>query len=482
MFHLGGSRWGPMALPDFLRDQLKAHGFAPDDAGRCARLIGEQPAGAAAASSLFVDLGSCKFLEADIDGAIAAWRHAITSDHEAAAARSLLNLGLLYEHVHLYSRALDLLARVADRDVGPYVTPAAMASARCLVAMGDGDLAMESMARLAQRVMATEPEGVELSESLYALGDIAERMARPDRAERAWRAAMASGSADIQQAALQRRIQLLLCHGHDYAVVDLISTVAFESNAAGRVLLDVAETFLQRDMPGLAAAVLDRVEGTYCEPNDRFRLADAKIGCGQVNDAIDELEALLADHDEHVQVRALFSLGQVYAGHDMVDPAMSMFQRVVEADDDYWSPVGALAWGDLMASTGDFEAATEHWVVAADGAVSPITDQALTRLTSQSEPVIAQDRPPWSGGTSAMTVHPQPEHADTQRVLHNARGGVHAPKGEPVVVVLETLEPAAEHVSTDADRGDTLATASDETSAEPATKTPKRPSAFSRYT
>ena len=123
-----------------------------------------------------------------------------------------------------------------------------MASARCLVAMGDGDLAMESMARLAQRVMATEPEGAELSESLYALGDIAERMARPDRAERAWRAAMASGSADIQQAALQRRIQLLLCHGHDYAVVDLISTEALESNAAGRVLLDVAETFLQRDM------------------------------------------------------------------------------------------------------------------------------------------------------------------------------------------------------------------------------------------
>ena len=51
-----------------------------------------------------------------------------------------------------------------------------------------------------------------------------------------------------------------------------------------------------------------------------------------------------------------------------------------------------------------------------------------------------------------------------------------------LVVVLETLEPAAEHVSTDTDRGDTLATASDETSAEPATKTPKRPSAFSRYT
>ena len=190
----------------------------------------------------------------------------------------------------------------------------------------------------------------------------------------------------------------------------------------------------------------------------------------------------MADHDEHVQLRALFSLGQVYAGHDMVDPAMSMFQRVVEADDDYWSPVGALAWGDLMASTGDFEAATEHWVVAADGTVPPITDQALTRLGSQSEPVIAQDRPPGSGETVAMTVHPQPEPADPQRVLHNARDGVYAPKGEPVVVVLETLEPAAEHVFTDTDRGDTLDTASDEPSAEPATKTPKRPSAFSRYT
>jgi len=78
----------------------------------------------------------------------------------------------------------------------------------------------------------------------------------------------------------------------------------------------------------------------------------------------------------------------------------------------------------------------------------------------------------------AMTVHPQPEPADPQRVLHNARDGVYAPKGEPVVVVLGTLEPAAEHVFTDTDRGDTLDTASD----EPATKTPKRPSAFSRYT
>ena len=110
----------------------------------------------------------------------------------------------------------------------------------------------------------------------------------------------------------------------------------------------------------------------------------------------------MADHDEHVQLRALFSLGQVYAGHDMVDPAMSMFQRVVEADDDYWSPVGALAWGDLMASTGDFEAATEHWVVAADGAVSSYygsgahtSGQSVrTRHCPGSSPGVGWDRRP----------------------------------------------------------------------------------------
>ncbi len=138
MFVLRGFRWGPSPLPDFLRSQLDAHGFGPNDAGRCARLINEHPGGAAA-SSLFVDLGSCKFLEADIDGAIASWRHTIASPHDAAAARSLLNLGLLYEHLHLHEQAIGLFSRVAERNVEPYVIPAAMASARCQVEMGDAE-------------------------------------------------------------------------------------------------------------------------------------------------------------------------------------------------------------------------------------------------------------------------------------------------------------------------------------------------------
>ena len=76
-----------------------------------------------------MDLGSCKFLEADVDGAIATWRHVVASQHDAAAARSMLNLGLLYEHLHHHEQAIGLLTRVAERNLAPYVISAAMASA-----------------------------------------------------------------------------------------------------------------------------------------------------------------------------------------------------------------------------------------------------------------------------------------------------------------------------------------------------------------
>lgn len=392
MFHLRGSSWGPFSLPEFLREQLEEHGFSPDDAGRCARRIGEQAPGSETAASTFVDLGSCKFLEADIDGAIAAWRHAITSGHDTAAARSLLNLGLLHEHLHLHERALGLLGRATELDVSPYVVPAAMASARCQVAIGDADLAMETMARLAQRVMASGSEGAELSEALYGLGDVAEHAGRPDRAERAWRVAMAGGVADIQQASMERLARLLLADGHDHAAFEVLATNTFAVDDADPVFLDAAELFLQRGEAGLAAEVLAIVHGAHCTPSDRFRLADAKMSCGQVNEAIDELEALLADPDAQVQVRALFSLGQVYASHEMVDPAVSMFERVVSAADDYWSGAAQLALGDVIITTGDVEAATSHWTHAASTGVSGVASQARARLEDQAAATPDQDQ------------------------------------------------------------------------------------------
>lgn len=380
MFVLREFRWGPSPLPDFLRSQLDAHGFGPNDAGRCARLINEHPGGAAA-SSLFVDLGSCKFLEADIDGAIASWRHAIARPHDAAAARSLLNLGLLYEHLHLHEQAIGLFSRVAERNVEPYVIPAAMASARCQVEMGDAERAMETMARLAQLAMARRPDGPELIEALYGLGEVAENADRPDRAERAWRVAALSPSSRIQQEAAGRLIQLLVDQGHSHAALDAVNT-RLAGASMSSTLLDTVELLIRTGEKDAAIELLATAESPRFDPIGRFRLIDANLAVGRVNDAIDDLEALLADSDEQVQHRTLFTLGRVYASYDMIDTAVSMFQRVVASDDPYWMPAAALALGDVLGALGDLDPASEYWSYAASGAVSRIAEQARDRLAT----------------------------------------------------------------------------------------------------
>ena len=470
MFVLVGSKWGPSPLPDFLRSQLDGHGFGPNDAGRCARLINERPGGAAA-SSLFVDLGSCKFLEADIDGAIASWRHAIASQHDAAAARSLLNLGLLYEHLHLHEQAIGLLSRVAERNVEPYVIPAAMASARCQVEMGDAERAMETMARLAQFAMAQRPDGPEFIEALFGFGEVADHAGRPDRAERAWRVVALSPSSPIQQEATDRLIQLLVDQGRSHAAFDAVNTgldntglvnsgldnTGLVGAAMSPTLLDTVDLLIRTGEKNAAIELLATAESAGFEPTDQFRLVDANLAAGRVNDAIDDLEALLADADEQVQRRTLLTLGRVYASFDMIDPAVSMFQRAVASDDPYWMPAASLALGDVLAARGDLNPASEYWSYAASGAVSRIAEQARERLATAS-PEAVEHAPvePESVELIEPAVESEigfPDEVKPELVIAVAPAGVSAsnaaaapapgPAAEPQFISLDSIEAAA---------------------------------------
>ena len=436
---LRGPTWGPRPLPEFLVDQLATNGYAVDDSGRIARQINEGDHTTDAAS-LFVDLGSCKFLEGDIDGAVATWRHAISGDADMAASQALLNLGLLYEHLHLHEQALNLLAAVADRGVERWVVPAALASARCQVARGDADQAMETMARLAQLMMANHPDGPELIEALYGLGDVAVDAGRPDRAERSWRVAAASPSSRFQEAAATRLAELFAHLGHDDELLDL----AEESRSAGRddaaAQLAYATVLLRIGRDDAAASVLDSIAGPDLDEHDRFRLAEARVQSGRVNPAIDEYEALLAQSDPNVRLRAAYCLGELYRDYDMADAALAMYERVSNANDRYWSPKAELVLGDLCSSTGDAEAAEVHWEQAGKSELRVIAQQAQDRLEGTG-PAVGRVSPPDPHVIELDAI--EPERAETE----SGASVVVAPADEPVSGASVVVAPADEPVS-----------------------------------
>ena len=328
--------WGPPPMPEFLTGQLDAHGFAPGEASRCAQQLGEHP-GPAAAASLFVDLGSCKFLEGDVDGAVASWRHAISSPHDAAASRALLNLGLLYEHLHLHDRAAQVLSAVQGRSVEPYVETASLARARCQAAVGDADAAMETVARLAHGHMQYTPDAPSFVTTLYALGDIAAEAGRMDRAERSWRLASVGTQSPIQQAAQDRLVELLADQGRDAEVRDLLDTAGVSVDPElGRALVDRVETLYRLDEATTAAALAEAATRHDLLTADRFRLAEAHLRNGAVNNAIDELELLLASPDTDVSARSGFELGQIYRTHGMTEAAEAMFELVEATGHPVW--------------------------------------------------------------------------------------------------------------------------------------------------
>jgi len=421
-----------------------------------------------------VDLGSCKFLEADVDGAIAAWRHVVASQHDAAAARSMLNLGLLYEHLHHHEQAIGLLTRVAERNLPPYVISAAMASARCQVEMGDGERTMETMARLAQLTMASRPEGAELIEALSGLGDVAEHAGRPDRAERAWRVASLSPASPIQRAASERLVQLLVRQGQSHAALRSVD-VGVAGHGTSPTVIDTAELLIRTGEKAAAIELLLTVDGADLDPVDRFRLADAKLASGCVNDAIDDLEALLAV-DGQVQSRALFSLGRVYTTCDMADAAVSMFQRAVTSGDPYWMLAASLALGDLLAARGDVNPACEYWSYAAAGAVSRIADQARSRLAGLAQ---EEAEPATVEVTTGDVVEP---NITELLVAEPSQGSAFADR----LGRYDELAPHHDDVDfeppSDAEPGDWESKLGERLRDDPASKPNKDAKAFSRYT
>jgi len=420
-----GSSWGPRPLPEFLAEQLDSSGFAPGDAARCAALINGRPSEGDVVS-LFVDLGSCKFLEGDIDGAVAAWRHAISSQHDAAAARALLNTGLLYEHVHLTERAIGVLASVNERGWSAYSAPAAMATARCQRSIGDFDGAIETMAHLAEVTMTEQPDSPLLAETFYGLGDAANAASQFDRAETAWRVAASGAPSTVQKAAIDQLVELLLDREKDDDLVDLLERHDELSAHAPRVLDRIDAAYRKAD-ESKAAALIGSLRGHDLVPSDRFRLVDIELELGNVNEAIDELEFLLAHTDVGVQRQSMFLLGEVYRGHEMVDVATSMYERVLDTGDRYWSSKAALALGDVLHGEGDYSVATSYWRQAAESDLTTIRNSAEERLGAiEREVALAADETVDEDHVPPVDASPLPTSPPAAQ--------------DPQVVVLSSLE------------------------------------------
>jgi len=409
---LRGSSWGPLPLPDFLAAQLSAHGFRVGDASKVAAQLRSVP-GQAATASLFVDLGSCKFLEGDLDGAVAAWRHAITSEFDAAAARALLNMGLMYEHLHLMDRATGVLGAVSERAVGPYDVDAALALARCHRRQGDAETATEAVARIAASMMTNRPQSPVLGEILLALGDLAQESDRPDRAERSWRVAAAGPESPARQVAVSRLLELSIEQGHDDEFVELLANRDAFDAVAGPVM-GRAASLLRLGHEDRALEVLSALDDDVLTSSERFELTGLLMELGQVNEAIDQLEILLGSPIPEIWQRSAFLLGELYNDYDMPEVAAEMFDRVGEHVDRYWAPKAALMRGDIFATEGDQAAAEALWADAATCEVGAIRLLAQDRLANG----LVVDAPDVDGEEVAVST--DAEVIDAEIVLDNS--------------------------------------------------------------
>lgn len=368
-------RWGPAPLPLLLEAELRSHGLGASDAAECARRLGETT-GRAARASLFVDLGACSFLSGDVEAAIGSWRRAVSAGQPASHARALLFLGLVYEQLGLSELAISVLTTAVDQQVEPHAHQATTALARAYRASGDFDAAIDQLATATEHQMRRSPEGAETAESLLALGEVAHEAGQVDRAESAWRAAARGDTPPARLAHLQ--LVSLLCElGRENEARELIERGGLpgdETDAHQR--LDRAIFLSERGRSGQAVELLASVNGAALRPADRFRLIETCLREGLVNEAIDDLELLLADPEPAHSLRAAVLLGDVYRLHDMDDEARAMYERATEADHAYWSPWAALTLGDVMFAEGDSEAAVANWVRAASSTVEEMQQLA----------------------------------------------------------------------------------------------------------
>ncbi len=382
-------QWGPPPLADFLAQQLQLRGFDEPDAAGCAKRLAAA-SGPAAIAALFVDLGACNLLDGDVDGAVASWRRALASGQAAPAAQASLSLGLLYEHLGLRERAFALLSVATDHRVEPFAAQAALASARCRVADGDVEVALEDLERLSEGLMYSRVENPIVVDALVGLGEVAVVAGRPDRAERAWREA-ARRLPDGNQPVWDRLIGLLHSLGRSEEVLGLIDERSHALSGLtpgarfGRAQL--LESLGRRDE---AIEMVAAIDGSELEAADRFMLVELLQNNDLVNEAIDELEGLLQHPVAGQRLRAHFMLGQTYVEHGMLEDAADMFQLAAEATHAYWSPRALIELGDLWDGQGDSSRAIECWVDAAASSVPMLRKNAADRLTSRTALPVAE--------------------------------------------------------------------------------------------
>lgn len=369
--------WGPAPLVVLLAEQLAAHGFEEPDAAACAGQL-STVSGAAATAALFGDLGACNFLQGDIEGAVSAWRRAMSSGQPTPTAQAMVNLAMTFEHLGLQERAISIYDAAIEHGIEPFATTAALAAARSIAASGDHETATERLAAVTESLRIRRPSSSDLTDALCGLGACALAANRVAHAERAWREASDRGSVPAWRGlvSLMQRLGRLdevreLIARMDRAV-DMVS-------AADR--LSYAVTLA--DVGGSTDAVetLATVAGNDLLPIDRFQFAAELRRHGLVNESIGELEVLLSESQPEHHLRAAFCLGEIYVDHEMTDQATEMFEEVVDADDPYWSSKAALGLGDICHERGDAEQAVAFWVKAVSSPVAEVRSGASERLT-----------------------------------------------------------------------------------------------------
>lgn len=368
--------WGPAPLVELLAEQLEAHGFAQPDAAACVAQLGEVT-GDAARAALFGDLGACNFLSGDIDGAMGAWRRAMSSGQPMPTAQAMVNLGLTYESLGLHERARSIFDAAIEHGIEPHATTASVAAARSFADAGEVETASERLTLLTDALRRRRPGSSQLTGALYGLGVTALAAHQVGDAERAWRQASERGSIP----AWRSLISLMEGLGRFDEVDELIAAMSQSVDGlSAEDRLSHARTLARIDRTDDVIEILATIDGDELAPLDRFVFAGELNRHGLVNESIGELEVLLRDPSPEHHLRAATLLGDVYLEHGMADQAVDMLQEVAGANDPYWSPPAALTLGDTHDENGDAEQAVGYWVQAASSPMVTVRDAASDRL------------------------------------------------------------------------------------------------------
>ena len=354
--------WGLAPLSDVLQTQLDRHGHRNVDATGCADKL-SRAIGPATKASLLADLGGFRYLEGDVDGAVASWRQVIVSGHAAPAARALTNLGLLYEEAGEPQKAHELFASSSDWAIAPYSQAADLGQVRCLDALGRVDLAQQQAQALADASIDRDPE--QYAAAMFVLAVTQER-SRDFRSSETHQRVVELG---IEPFAGRSRAFLAVAATPSASVLEPTGAALHQDTAVSAAPVDPLQSADQADDPFVHAA----------------QLIDEHL----LDRAIDALEPMLHSPYLAERCRAAYDLAVLYLNNDMVEPATVMLETVRASGEPEWSPRATLVLGDARHAAGDRHAANALWADAADVTdESWLIDQAGSRL-SQSRVVVA---------------------------------------------------------------------------------------------